>query len=232
MNDAPKPLPPLVYEKLKETLLRVQNGASSERLYQRLTKAEQHQIDKLEKELFGPESHPHFGRTVGMWMRLRGVSQHRAIIDTGFLLNFLTAPDRDWLLREIGEGPESMDDAIATRELVFDESERRVYWKGKPINVEWGKRSALWNFLCELAKAAKSRRGVDRLSFGAEKNDNYVSKMVSRLRNEIEGFPENLAELIVSAGRGTVRLDLPPEEIGLFQMSDSEVVMEVLGTSL
>lgn len=229
MNEAATPFPKPVHDKLVETLLRVQNPAAADRLYQRLSRDEQRAIDQLTPSPFSSRSHPHAGRTVGMWMHLRGVSQPRAIIDVGHLLGFLTAPDRDWLLREIGEGPESMDDAIAKRELVFDECERQVYWRGERIDVDWHRQSALWGFLWRIAELAKSGRGVDRLDFGENKSVSYVSRTISRLRCEIDAFPEELADLMVSEGRGTARLNLSPEQIGLFRTENVEHLAEVFG---
>jgi hypothetical protein len=42
------------------------------------------------------------GRAVGMWMRLHGVNQLRALVEVAYAVEFVKAQTRDWLLRELG----------------------------------------------------------------------------------------------------------------------------------
>ncbi len=226
MNDSALPFPQPVYDKLKETLLRVNNSSAATRLYERMAVAEQQEIASdwsrfHHTRTVEDREHVTGVNTVGMWMHVKGVSQPRAIVDVGYCLNFLTESDRDWLLREIGEQPQSVDDAVLSLALVLDERERAVYWQGQRIEVDWYKRSALWTFLWTIAEQAQSGGGVDRTHFGEDKSPEYVSKTISRLSNEVDGFPADLAVLMVSQGLGTARLDLSPEQIGLFRTGDT-----------
>ncbi|QDU94468.1 hypothetical protein [Lignipirellula cremea] len=227
MTDDRPELPPTVKKKLEETFLRIQNGAAAERLYEMMDKSEKAFIDEREEELFGEAAHPLFGKTIGMWMQLRGVSQIRAIIEVGYRLNFITDAEREWLLRESSETFEDAFAAAKTQDLVLDEKDRTIYWKGQQVDVNWFSRAKLWNFLWLVVEHAKSGDGVDACDFG-EVGRNYAAKMASRLRREVPGFPPDLAACIVSESRKT-RLSIAPERIRLFQTSSTDSLKEVLG---
>jgi hypothetical protein len=157
--------------------------------------------------------------TVGIWMRLRGVSYPRAVIAIGTALNLLDASTGRWLLREFGEvtGEAEWDrqSAIDAGWLVLSEQPREAYWAGQQIESDWDRRSALWDFFWELCRHAKTGQAVDRTAFRELVAPTYVAKQKSRLVN-LPGFPTKLAARIKTAGRGSQRLDLPAGEIGLF----------------
>lgn len=53
----------------------------------------------------------------------------------------------------------------------------------------------------------------------------FVSTRTCRLVNA-PGFPVSLAESVVSAGRGTYRVDLPPTRIRVFERGAGDAVRE------
>jgi hypothetical protein len=216
MSTARREFTQKVQAKLEETFLRIQNPAAVSRLRERLTPSQQRQVDESAEELFAPGTDFALNRAIGVWMLLHGTSQVRAIVEVGAQLNFLTAGDREWLLREICERFETVDDAIGVRELVVDQQERVIYWRGECVEVDWYTYAAPWNVVITVVEAAKSGRGVDHTHFG-EVDEKYLAKMVYRLRHEITGFPAELANRFVPAGRGTRRLDVAPANICLFR---------------
>lgn len=218
----------VVREKLEETFLRIQNLSAARRLYDRLDPGERRRIDRLPDSLW--ENVPRATNLcLGIWMHLHGVSQPRAIIDVGRRLKFVDADDHAWLLREIGESPELIEDAIERYKLVMDESQRTVYWKGFAVGPDWRKRKVLWEFLWMLAERAKSGSlGVDGTDFG-DKAEGYVAKQGGRLRKALEATSLGLSDCIVAADRGTQRLNLPGREIGLFRTDLEEKLVPVHG---
>jgi hypothetical protein len=166
--------------------------------------------------------------TAGMWMKLRGVSLPRAVVDAAWELDLMSDRTRRWLLRELGEAPdepeEALEEAIASGDLVLVEHPRAVYWRGQPISVDWGRRSALWDFLWVICQHAKAGKAVDHTTFNAA-DTAIVAKQKSRLRG-LKGFPSSLAALIQPAGRYTQKLNLPPLQIRLFEMTLGETVRE------
>lgn len=57
--------------------------------------------------------------TVGIWMKLRGVSRWRAIVEAAAALQLLSELTRDWLLREVGgageDGPQPTEQPSPVR---------------------------------------------------------------------------------------------------------------------
>lgn len=83
-----------------ECYYRIQCPSSAQRLWERHFSADDRQ--RFESDL---DTVYRRYRTAGMWANLRGVSLDRAVLDVGRALNFLTQPDYEWLIREIGEYP-------------------------------------------------------------------------------------------------------------------------------
>ena len=122
------------------------------------------------------------------------------------------------------ESEEALEEAIASSDLVVVEHPRAAYWRGQPISVDWGRRSAPWNFLWVICEHAKAGKAVDHTTFNAA-DAAIVAKQKSRLRG-LKGFPRALAALIQPAGRYTQKLNLPPPQIRLFEMTLGERVRE------
>lgn len=169
----------------------------------------------------------HYG-TAGMWAMLKGVSLDRAVLEVAHRINFLAAADFQWLLREIGECDDPGDalkTAIAAGHLVLVESPRAAYWGGQAINIDWHRYNSLWDFFWELSLLAKSGRPIDRWAFAHNRAENIVSKRKHRL-TALPEFPIGLADSIIPAGRGTQQLNLPREQIRLFELSDNGTLEE------
>ncbi len=200
--------------------------ACAERLWERVLTNEERQrlggdLQTLYREC---------GTAAGIWKKLRGVSDRRAIIDVARAINVLDEQSFRWLLREIGEGyddpEETLQAAIGSVALVLVARPRAAYWKGKPIDVDWKRRSVLWNFLWELCRLAKTGAPIDCMDLGESAHPDSVTKKKSRLLNE-SGFPVELGDRIVPVGTGTQKLDVPPAEIRMFELASVDCLKEL-----
>jgi hypothetical protein len=206
-----------------ECYYRIQCPSSAQRLWERHFSAEDRQ--RFESDLVTVYRRY---RTVGMWAILRGVSLDRAVVDVGRALNFLTQPDYEWLVREIGDYPtaeEGMEAAITAGDLVLVEGPREAHWNTEEITINWNRFPTSWEFLWELCRHAKSGESIDRMTFGADAPEDIVTKRKHRL-SSMPQFPISLADLIGLAGRGTQQLKLAPERIRIFQRSPTGLMVE------
>lgn len=167
--------------------------------------------------------------TAGMWQRLRGGSRGRAVVDVARALDLVSAKTQRWLLRELGErhdDPEcTFAEALAAGGLVLVETPRAVYWEGRRVPIDWGRRNALWDFMWELARHAKKGLPIDRETFSSARDDAVVNKLKNYLLRQ-RGFPRSLAEHLVPVVPHALRLDVEPTAIRLFEMEVSEMVRE------
>jgi hypothetical protein len=209
---------------LESNALRIQAAVSAARLWEEvLTEAERRRLnDDLESVWY------RLG-TAGIWKELRGVSTARAVVDVAAELGFLDAPTVRWLLRELGEVSDDPEEAIeAARNrtaLVLVERPRAAYWQGRPIEVAWESHPALWQYFWELCWHAKAGRPLDRLELGESADLGSIAKKKSRLLGKA-GFPVDLGDLIQPAGRGTHMLELPPQQIRMFEVVGVERLRE------
>jgi hypothetical protein len=220
----PHPLSPRAREELEANYHRIRAAVSAIRLWERI-------LTEAERQRLGGDLEIAWRQhgTAGMWMKLRGVSLPRAVVDVACELNFIDDRTRRWLLREVGEVPddpaEALDTAVASGDLVLVEQPREAYWRGQPISVDWEKRSALWDFFWELCRHAKAGQAIDRMTFGNRAHCDIVTKQKARLLAG-PGFPSDLGKLIKPIGRGTQKLDLPAARIRLFEAAVSEAIRE------
>lgn len=202
-------------EEWQTNALTIKAGISASRLWHEVLAA--HERAVLGGDL---EAAWRYYGTAGMWMKLRGVSAERAVVDVAFELGHLDERKRRWLLRELGEWHDDPEEmlrmAVATGALVLVDGEREVYWQGEPITIDWKLRDVLWNYFWELCRHAKADKGIDHMTFPASNDTAVVTKQKSRL-NSLPGFPASLGDLITPVGRHTQKLDLPPRMIRLFQ---------------
>lgn len=172
------------------------------------------------------------GGTVGMWVRLHGVSQHRAVIDAARALGVLDEGTHAWLLRETGESVDDPDDillrVVPTADLVMIERPRRLFWAGTEVLVDWHTRDAAWNYVWELGRAAKRNEALTRDVFSEDFRANYLSKQKHKLSG-LDDHLLGLTERIEAAGIGTQRLDIPVDRIRLFQVDEQTIVREWTG---
>ena len=142
-----------------ECYYRIQCPSSAQRLWERHFSAEDRQ--QFESDLVA--AYRRYS-TFGLWANLRGVTLDRAVLDVGLALNFLTQPDYEWLVREIGEFPtadEAKDGAITAGDLVLTEGPREVYWNSEEITIDWNRFQAPWEFLWELFSVRMNFCGYD-----------------------------------------------------------------------
>jgi hypothetical protein len=207
--------------------LRVKGTAAALRLWDRVLTADDRQ--RLGGDLEAAYARHH--GAVGMWRHLRGVSLPRAVVDVGVRTGFLDADSGRVLLRVIGEEPddpqEALEMAVAGGALVLVASPRQAFWGGEEIAVDWERYGKPWALLDELARAAKAGEAVDALALRERggRDTAFLKKRKCALVNA-DGFPLTLADLVVPAGRGTYRLDLPPARIRVFERGAGDALRE------
>lgn len=222
-------LPEAVREQLKTCYLRVKAEISAWHLWERvLTPGQRERLGGDVKAAFAA------GGTVEMWRRLHGVTPVRALLDAARALNWLDEPNHRWLLRETGEAVEDPEDiracVVPTTDLVLIERPRQAFWCGTEIELDWTRRDADWNYLWELCRAAKRGVPLDRTAFSDEYAPDYLTKTKSRLSRS-PAFPVRLTERIHSAGSRSQSLDVPRDQIRLFQVEEVPVLREWCGAS-
>jgi hypothetical protein len=112
---------------------------------------------------------------------------------------------------------ETLGQAIASKNLVLVDSPRRAWWKQDRIEQDWDRKPMLWELLWELVARAKLGRTVDRDQLSNKKSERAIRDRRSDLGRLL---PPELDALIVSAGRYTYRLNLPPDESALLVHED------------
>ena len=217
-------LPLTVVRELQANALRIRAPLSAQRLWDDvLTEQERQRLGGDLETLYRQHS------TAGIWMKLRGVSMGRAVVEVAHELGFVTQQSSAWLLRELGElhddPEETVQAAIASGDLVLRERPRAAYWEGRQIDLDWERRSALWSFLWELCRCTKGGQPIDALDLGASTQPDSIAKQKSRLLAQ-PGFPTKLGDLIRPVGRGTQKLDLPAHRIHLFELASTETLKE------
>lgn len=226
-NSTSTAFPPEVMSELQANYVRISAPVSAQLLWDSvLTPSDRVALGNDFRQAFAQ------GGTLGMWQRLRGVSNVRAVIDAARELNLIDDLAQRRLLSMTGEFSEDHEEAlqlaIRNADLVLTDRPRTAYWRGQFIPIEWDRQSALWNFFWELCCHAKSRRAVDRTAFSDDFAPSYLAKIKSRL-GRAQGFPLDLADLIEPAGGNTQRLRLAPERIRILKTDAREICREELG---
>lgn len=221
-------LPPKLLEELQTCYLRIHNYAAGRRLWDGLTPEEQKSLGEAgEQDAFR-------GDTVAIWKALHKTSTERAVLETSLRLNLMNPWTYERLLREIGESsPAPLEsgrlsaDQIPTdkvdgqeADLVLVEDQRQAYWLGKEIPIDWVKRHrSPWDYFLKLAIYAQKSRPLTWEDFSSELAWDYHVKMKSRLTG-LEGFPEDLAVKIETAGPRAQRLDIPRDRIRILRTNN------------
>jgi hypothetical protein len=224
---ATDPLAEEVREELQVAYLRVCPAPSALRLWERV-------FTEQDRARLGGDFQRAFSEsgTIGMWMKLRGVSFQRALIDVAKRIGFLTDETQEFLLRGIGDIADDPEKAIAKAvsegALVLVERPRTAYWNRDRIPVDWDANPKLWEYLFELCRHGKAGRPLTPSVFGENADPYHLTKVKSRL-SKFEGFPPLLSDQIVSAGEGVQRLNIPPEQIRIFEVVTMEVLKERMG---
>ncbi len=156
----------------------------------------------------------------GIWMKLRGCTLARAVIEIATALDGFGPGTRAWLLREVGEDPDDSDAAVKRAvqlaKLVVVDQPRRAYFQGQELEVNWDKHSTCWEHLQLLARAAIAGKAIDYMSLGKNATPELPKHRKHNLQR-LEGMPPGLVELIVPVGRSTQRLNLLPAQIRIFE---------------
>lgn len=127
------------------------------------------------------------------------------------------------IYRTADDGREKLAQSITENRLVLVESPRRAFFGAELILVDWDRKPMLWELLWELASRAQAGLSVDRELLSNKKSQRAIRDRRSDLGALL---PPELNERIISAGRYTYRLNLPPTEIALFMHEDQARWME------
>ena len=68
----------------------------------------------------------------------------------------------------------------------------------------------------KLGKATKATRHIDPSMFGEQLRTTYLAKLKHKMIN-FPDFPADLADLMISEGRGTLKLNLPSTRVKIFE---------------
>jgi hypothetical protein len=123
------------------------------------------------------------------------------------------------------------EDKIRSHRLVLIEGpgQRAVYWEGEQVEADWFRQAAQWELLTVLVEGAKFARGVDAFDLpGKDRESLPTGRGLKDRRCRLKQLlPASLNQQIHSAGRGTYRLVLRPEEVCLLRPVEQERLMEV-----
>jgi hypothetical protein len=116
---------PKIVMELHTQYLRVKAEVSAARLWERV-------LSEEDRQRLGGDLETCYRQlsTVGMWMKLRGVSQARAVADLAHELGFLDQTNYRWLLREIGEVPDAQPPSDLPS---WEASSGKLRWKNQVI---------------------------------------------------------------------------------------------------
>lgn len=214
-------------QELRTQYLRIKPFVSAQRMWDRmLTEKDQERLGGDLEQAY--QAHG----TAGMWMKLRGVSLERAVIDVAAGIGFLDQSTCAWLLREVGQryqDPErTMAEASFENKLVLTDKPRQAFWNGDQIEIDWDNESALWSLFWELCQQSKQSRPMHRDDLGEKMKRSAFTTRKGRLVNH-DGFPQTLANLVDTKPDGGYQLDLPPEDIRIFMVEQEDKLTEWTG---
>lgn len=127
------------------------------------------------------------------------------------------------MYRTADDGREKLAKAVAEKTLVLVDSPRRAFWNSRRIDVDWERKPMLWELFWELASRAQRGLPVDRELLSNKKSERAIRDRRSDLGSLL---PSELNKRIISAGRYTYRLKLPPEDVVMFVHEDEVRWME------
>jgi len=198
---------------------RIQDPYAAEKLWER-------HLTPQDRERLGGDLNAayHRHKTIGMWAWLRSMPAVQAAIEIYDRFAPMPKADREWLLREFGVEPDAdmaLARAIESNALVLVDHPRQAFWKAEKIEVDWNRYKVLWIYLWQLARHGKSGLQIDRLDFAGSRPHECVTNWKSRLTTKPE-FPVELRDRIIAHGDGVQQLDLPPEQIRIFERDGHE----------
>ena len=157
---------------------------------------------------------------------------HGTVITERVMAALLDLSDR---YRQRVEPEDVIRDACRSHALVLVRGVgiQTVIWKGKEVKFDWTSTRALWDFFVVLTERALEGFAVDSHLWRHRKYDTKPAplKDCKHHLKQREILPDDLFEKIVSAGRGSYKLNLRPEEICLLQYSDDEQIVPYRPTS-
>lgn len=234
-----------VVQELQEAFLRLTLITSVEHVWRRM-------LTEKERQASGGDAHKVFrakGGIVAMWMRLREVSQSRAIIDLAYGVNLLDKSEYEWLDEEVSkydpptrpqrrkhrrQGRDSdpnvrIDRARRARKLVLVRGcgHYRVYWDGtwhKPAK-EWARNPMIWELLWTAAKCA---RAGNRQMLWDQLSDWQHRGAITHRKSRLRAFlPADLYALFLHGDEPfSYKLELAWDEIALITLKAEDCPLE------
>ena len=169
MSEQTKRLSGRAREALETAELRIRNFEGAQYLWERvLTQGERKRLDD-NLEL----AYQRYGGTLGLWLNVRGGTLLRALVEVAYSLGFLTATDREWLLRELGDQP------------------------AVPILIEWNRELGELRFNGELIRKVRKKVAKNVIEvFDAFQDNGWVKRIEDPLSVQPDG--QTLRETIRS----------------------------------
>lgn len=165
-----------------------------------------------------------------MWVKAKGVSYIRAVIDLARHFNLMDQRTELRLRRATNEGMEFAEETLQEVSqqfmLVLVEGPPAAYWNGELIGIDWCQYTTLWQYIVDLCRSAKRGQPLDALTELGDYSQRDLVNRKSRLTN-MENFPPDLRELIVPRNRGQV-LQVPRDQIRIFVREESAVYREMV----
>jgi len=203
---------------MEELVLRLGGAATKNLLWENLNETDQ---ASLEARLSDDELKR--CTAIDLWVRLRGVSPDRAILEVGLKCEFISREKYISLLDVLGVDDEGLDidldAAIKTTPLVLCDPPPGAFWNQQGLMVDWEDQNVVWRYFWELALAAGRGAKIDERNFGEETEKKRLTQWKYRLTHD-EHFPIDLAALIGVRG-GKHDLELSPENICCFRRTDN-----------
>jgi hypothetical protein len=101
--------------------------------------------------------------------------------------------------------------------LVEGPGRRDLFWRGNLVEVDWSKKSALWDLLSSLIEQALRKSGTDK--FAGNSRANSPKDARSRLKALL---PADLNAHIEPAGDSTYRIKLPVDAMELLRLEQDD----------
>lgn len=214
-------------QELRTQYLRIKSFDSAQRMWERL-------LTEKDRERLGGDLEQAYLTlaTAGMWMKLRGVTLERAVVDVAYGIGCMDQSTRDWLLREIGQRHEdsqrTVDEAMLQNRLVVIEKPRQAFWNGEPFEIDWDKEPALWSLFLELCQKSKRSQPVKAEDLAEKMTPSAFSTRKGRLVNH-PGFPKTMIDVVESKPGGGYQLNLQPQDIRIFLVEQEDKIREWTG---
>ncbi|MBN8625097.1 MAG: hypothetical protein J0M17_06400 [Planctomycetes bacterium] len=120
-------------------------------------------------------------------------------------------------------------EARAQYKLVVVVRPRMVFWRGRPLKLEWDGTETMWNLMLHLAVQAEGKLPIRDYVLSGVKTNRDLSVRKSHLMKFLAGAPggDDLAVLIEKRRSGPCYLDIAPETVRVLDLDADEWTVDV-----